>query len=180
LKKLRLAVDFLLALAWLALLFSHPHSAQLAYVGPGAGFAFLGSFLTLIAGFFLSLLSFVAWPVRMATPAPRLDLARVSTLTFEEPDLVRFPALAIARRALATGGAAPTILNAANEVAVREFVDRRLGFSGIAALVEATLAAMDRRGETAEPQSVDEALAIDHNSRRLAADLLPEIAAMAS
>jgi len=122
----------------------------------------------------------LAWPVRMGTPAPRLDLAQVSTLSFEEPDLVRFPALAIARRALAAGGAAPTILNAANEIAVREFVDRRLGFSGIAALVEATLDAAERRGEIAEPQSVEEALGIDHNARRLAADLLPEIAAMAS
>ena len=71
----------------------------------------------------------LAWPVRMATPAPRLDLAQVATLTFEEPDPVRFPALALARRALAAGGAAPTVLNAANEIAVREFVDRRLGFS---------------------------------------------------
>ena len=116
----------------------------------------------------------------MGTPAARLDLARVATLTFEEPDPVRFPALALARRALATGGAAPTILNAANEVAVREFVERRLGFVGIAALVEATLDAAERRGWTAEPQSVEEAIAIDHNARRLARDLLPEIAAMAS
>jgi 1-deoxy-D-xylulose-5-phosphate reductoisomerase len=122
----------------------------------------------------------LAWPARMGTPAPRLDLARVATLSFEEPDLARFPALAIARRALATGGAAPTILNAANEVAVREFVDRRLGFCGIAALAEATLDLSERRGEMAEPQSVDEALTIDHNARRLASDLLPEIAAMAS
>jgi 1-deoxy-D-xylulose-5-phosphate reductoisomerase len=116
----------------------------------------------------------------MATPAPRLDLAKVATLTFEEPDLTRFPALGIARRALAAGGGAPTILNAANEVAVREFVERRLGFCGIAALVEATLDLSERRGEMAEPQSVEEALAIDHNARRLAADLLPEIAVMAS
>jgi 1-deoxy-D-xylulose-5-phosphate reductoisomerase len=122
----------------------------------------------------------LAWPVRMGTPAPRLDLAKVGTLTFEEPDLVRFPALAIARRALAAGGAAPTILNAANEVAVHEFVGKRLGFGGIAALVEATLDATERRGEMAEPQSIDAALAIDHNARRLAAELLPEIAAMAS
>jgi len=122
----------------------------------------------------------LAWPVRMATPAPRLDLARVATLSFEEPDPVRFPALALARRALAAGGAAPTVLNAANEIAVREFVAKRLGFSGIPALVEATLDAAERRGETAEPQSVEEAVAIDHNARRLAADLLPEIAAMAS
>ena len=122
----------------------------------------------------------LAWPVRMATPAPRLDLGSVGSLTFEAPDLIRFPALAIARRALADGGAAPTILNAANEVAVREFIARRLGFTGIPALVEATLEAMQRRGEAAEPQSVEEALAVDHNARRLAAELLPEIAAMAS
>ena len=122
----------------------------------------------------------LAWPVRMGTPAQRLDLAKVATLTFEEPDTTRFPALATARRALAAGGAAPTILNAANEVAVREFVERRLGFCGIASLVEATLEACERRGETAEPQSVEEALAIDHNARRTAAYLLPEIAAMAS
>ena len=122
----------------------------------------------------------LAWPVRMGTPAPRLDLARIATLSFEEPDPIRFPALALARRALAAGGAAPTILNAANEIAVREFVGRRLGFSGIPALVEATLDAAERRGTLAEPQSVEDAIAIDHNARRLAADLLPEIAAMAS
>jgi 1-deoxy-D-xylulose-5-phosphate reductoisomerase len=122
----------------------------------------------------------LAWPVRMGTPAARLDLARLATLTFEEPDPIRFPALALARRALAAGGAAPTVLNAANEVAVREFIGRRLGFSGISALVEATLDAAERRGAMAEPQSVEDAVAIDHNARRLAADLLPEIAAMAS
>ena len=122
----------------------------------------------------------LAWPVRMGTPAARLDLARVATLTFEEPDLIRFPALALAKRALAAGGAAPTVLNAANEISVREFVNRRLGFSGIPALVDATLDAMERRSSTGEPQSVADALDIDHNARRLAADLLPEIAAMAS
>ena len=122
----------------------------------------------------------LAWPVRMGTPAARLDLARLATLTFEEPDPIRFPALALARRALSVGGAAPTILNAANEIAVREFVDRKLGFGGIPALVEATLEAAVRHGAMGEPQSVEDALAIDHNARRLAADLLPEIAAMAS
>jgi 1-deoxy-D-xylulose-5-phosphate reductoisomerase len=122
----------------------------------------------------------LAWPVRMATPAARLDLAKLATLTFEEADPIRFPALALARRALAAGGAAPTVLNAANEIAVREFIGRRLGFGGIPALVEATLDAAERYGAMAEPQSVEDALAIDHNARRLAADLLPEIAAMAS
>jgi 1-deoxy-D-xylulose-5-phosphate reductoisomerase len=121
----------------------------------------------------------LAWPVRIATPAPRLDLARVTNLSFEEADLTRFPALGIARQALAAGGSAPTVLNAANEVAVREFIAGRLGFCGIASLVESTLNAAQRSGDTAEPQSVEAALAIDHNARRLAADLLPEIAAMA-
>jgi 1-deoxy-D-xylulose-5-phosphate reductoisomerase len=122
----------------------------------------------------------LAWPVRMATPAARLDLAKVATLTFEEPDLVRFPALALAQRAMASRGAAPTILNAANEIAVREFIDRRLSFLGIPALVEATMNAMERSGITAEPQSVAEAIEIDHTARSMAADLLPEIAVMAS
>ena len=122
----------------------------------------------------------LAWPVRMGTPAPRLDLARVATLTFEEPDFTRFPALALARRALAAGGAFPTVLNAANEIAVREFVGRRLSFSGIPALVEATLDQAAKDGMINEPQSIEDALDIDHNARGIAARLMPEIAAMAS
>jgi 1-deoxy-D-xylulose-5-phosphate reductoisomerase len=123
----------------------------------------------------------LAWPEeRLAGPAPRLDLARAATLTFEEPDLERFPALRLARSALTEGGGAPTVLNAANEVAVEEFLARRLGFAGIAALVEATLTAAIAAGLTREPASVDEALDIDHNSRLLAHQLLPEIAAKAS
>ena len=122
----------------------------------------------------------LAWPVRMGTPAARLDLARVATLTFEEPDLTRFPALALARRALAAGRGAPTVLNAANEIAVGEFIDGRLGFAGIPALVEVTLEVAEREGAMTEPQSVDDAIAIDGNARRIAAEHLPEIAAMAS
>ena len=123
----------------------------------------------------------LAWPEeRLAGPAPRLDLARAATLTFEEPDLERFPALRLARSALMEGGGAPTVLNAANEVAVEEFLARRLGFAGIAALVEATLTAAIAADLTREPASVDEALDIDHNSRLLAHQLLPEIAAKAS
>ena len=122
----------------------------------------------------------LAYPERIGTPAQRLDLARISSLTFEEPDPVRFPALAIARQVLAAGGAAPTVLNAANEIAVAQFVGGRLGFAGIPALVEATLDAAGRSNTMMEPQSVDQAIAIDHNARRLATDLLPEIAAMTS
>jgi 1-deoxy-D-xylulose-5-phosphate reductoisomerase len=122
----------------------------------------------------------LAWPKRIDGPAARLDLAGIATLTFEEPDPRRFPALALGRRALETGGAAPTILNAANEIAVSAFVGRRLGFGGIAALVEATLAAAQPGYAKAEPQTIDEALAIDHMARSLAQELLPEIAAKTS
>jgi 1-deoxy-D-xylulose-5-phosphate reductoisomerase len=122
----------------------------------------------------------LAWPGRLAGPAPRLDLANTATLTFEEPDPTRFPALRVARRALEAGGAAPTALNAANEVAVAEFLARRLTFGGIAILVEATLERALRQNCTGEPQSVEEALFIDHNTRLLAGDILPEIAAKAS
>jgi 1-deoxy-D-xylulose-5-phosphate reductoisomerase len=116
----------------------------------------------------------------MFGPAPRLDLAKVASLTFEEPDLVRFPALGLAKRALAEGGAAPTVLNAANEVAVAQFLVGELGFAGIPALVAAALEAADRRGLLRDPASVGEALAIDHESRLLTRELLPEIAAKAS
>ena len=78
----------------------------------------------------------LAWPERMATPAERLDLASVHSLEFEQPDLQRFPALRIARRALEQGGAAPTVLNAANEVAVAAFLAMRVDFLEIASLVE--------------------------------------------
>jgi 1-deoxy-D-xylulose-5-phosphate reductoisomerase len=122
----------------------------------------------------------LAFPERIDEPAPRLEWSRMATLNFEEPDLDRFPALRLAREAMAAGGAAPTILNAANEVAVAEFLAGRLGFAGIPALVEVTLAAAARRGISKEPASVDEAISVDHISRSLAADALPEIAARAS
>jgi 1-deoxy-D-xylulose-5-phosphate reductoisomerase len=121
----------------------------------------------------------LAWPTRIDGPAPRLDLARIATLTFEPPDVERFPALGIARRALEAGNGAPTVLNAANEVAVAEFIAERLPFLGIPALVDATLEAADRRGALREPASVEDALAIDHTARSLARSLLPEIAAKA-
>ncbi len=121
----------------------------------------------------------LAWPTRISGPAQRLDLARHGTLVFENPDLERFPALALARRALEAGGGAPTVLNAANEVAVAAFLGRGLRFLGIAALVEATLAAAARRGLTREPTSIEDALGVDHDSRLLADELLPEIAAKA-
>jgi 1-deoxy-D-xylulose-5-phosphate reductoisomerase len=90
----------------------------------------------------------LAWPARMATSSPKLDLVRIGQLSFEAPDPVRFPALRLARAALRAGGAAPAILSAANEVAVEAFLDRRIGFLDIARLVESVL---DRIG----PQPAD-------------------------
>jgi 1-deoxy-D-xylulose-5-phosphate reductoisomerase len=122
----------------------------------------------------------LAWPQRIDSPAARLDLARIGTLSFEEPDPERFPALALGRRALETGGGAPTVLNAANEVAVHSFIDHKIGFGGIAELVAATLDAAERRNAAGEPRDVEEALALDQLARSLASELLPEIAAKPS
>jgi len=122
----------------------------------------------------------LAWPTRIDGAAARLDLARIGTLSFELPDLEKFPALALARKALETGGGAPTVLNAANEVAVAEFLAHRLGFGGIPALVAATFEAAADRGLLQEPSNVEAALGIDLNARSLARSLLPEIAAKAS
>ncbi len=122
----------------------------------------------------------LAWPARIDGPVKRLDLAALGQLTFEMPDHGRFPALRLARSALEQGGAAPTVLNAADEIAVGEFIAGRLGFAAIPALVEATLAAAAKRGLLGEPDDVDAALAVDHVARSLARDLLREIAVKAS
>jgi 1-deoxy-D-xylulose-5-phosphate reductoisomerase len=106
----------------------------------------------------------LAWPRRMATATRRLDLASLGRMTFEPPDLERFPALALARQALAAGGAAPTILNAANEVAVQLFLDGRIDFLGIAALVAA---ALDRLGAPPAPD-LEAVLEADAAARRTA------------
>ena len=84
----------------------------------------------------------LAWPDRIAAPTKRLDLAAIGKLTFEPPDEERFPALRVAREALARGGGAPTVLNAANETAVHAFLEGRIGFLDIVETVEGTLAAV--------------------------------------
>ncbi len=117
----------------------------------------------------------LAWPQRGEAPGVRLSLAQMATLSFAEPDLERFPALRLARTALEESGAAPTVLNASNEVAVTEFLAGRLGFAAIAGLVEATLEAAARAGMDGEPASVDEALQIDRAARALARELLPSL-----
>ncbi len=87
----------------------------------------------------------LAWPHRIVTPAPRLRLTEIGSLTFESPDESRFPALRVARHALQTGGSAPTIMNAANEVAVGSFLAGEIGFLHIIDVVEETLAALSAR-----------------------------------
>jgi 1-deoxy-D-xylulose-5-phosphate reductoisomerase len=109
----------------------------------------------------------LAWPARLAVDDFALDLAQAGTLTFEAPDETRFPALRVAREALRTGGGAPTILNAANEVAVAAFLEERLGFLDIVAVVEATLEAI----VPAAPQTLDDVLALDRAARRRAREL---------
>ncbi len=81
----------------------------------------------------------LSWPERMAAPAKRLDLAEIGNLSFEQPDLQRFPALGLARSALTHGNGSTAILNAANEVAVASFLEERIGFLDITAMVEKTL-----------------------------------------
>ena len=111
----------------------------------------------------------LAWPERMAWPAPRLDLAALGALTFEAPDEVRFPALALARQALEAGGAAPAVFNAANEVGARAFLDHKLGFLNIAAVVAETMERLARADEAADaPDACDAALRIDALARRTA------------
>ena len=83
----------------------------------------------------------MAWPERMAAPSPRLSLAEIGSLTFEMPNLDKFPALGLAREALRAGGSAPITLNAANEIAVHQFLTGQLGFLEISETVEKTLEA---------------------------------------
>ncbi len=81
----------------------------------------------------------LAWPQRLVTKAPRLDLAAIAKLEFFAPDEAQFPALRLAREVLAAGAGAPTVLNAANEIAVAAFLARKIGFLDIAAIVETVL-----------------------------------------
>jgi 1-deoxy-D-xylulose-5-phosphate reductoisomerase len=115
----------------------------------------------------------LAWPRRMATTSRRLDLAAVGRLEFAEPDLSRFPALRLAREVLQIGGGTPTILNAANEIAVEAFLQRRIGFLDISRTVERVL---EKLG-TPKADTLDDVIALDATARRIAYDLLPMPAA---
>ena len=113
----------------------------------------------------------LGWPERMPAPAERLDLAALGQLSFEPPDLERFPALRLARLALQSGGAAPTILNAANEVAVAGFLGGEVGFLEIAGIVEETLATMPLDKQA----SLDAVFAVDSEARRVAEELIARV-----
>jgi 1-deoxy-D-xylulose-5-phosphate reductoisomerase len=117
-----------------------------------------------------------AWPDRLPWPAPRLDLAKLGQLTFEAPDLDRFPAIDLARAALKTGAGAPAAMNAANEVAVGAFLDRRIGFLDIARAVDETLQRLDFGDAGASVDVLEEALLIDAAARRTAETVLSHIA----
>ncbi|WP_375460675.1 1-deoxy-D-xylulose-5-phosphate reductoisomerase [uncultured Enterovirga sp.] len=108
---------------------------------------------------------------RLPITVPRLDLAAIGSFTFEAPDEERFPCLGLARAALAAGGAMPTVLNGANEIAVEAFLGGRIGFLDIPWIVEETLSRSAGQGAHA-PGSIEDALALDFEARAVAADLL--------
>jgi 1-deoxy-D-xylulose-5-phosphate reductoisomerase len=110
----------------------------------------------------------LAWPERCETGIGKLDLTRVATLTFEEPDMVRFPALRLAFDALKSGKTYPAVLNAANEIAVAAFLDRKIGFTDIAETVEKTMQAH----EAWTPVELEEYIQADRWARQTAAKLV--------
>lgn len=103
----------------------------------------------------------LAWPERMAAPSEPLSLAEIGTLTFEAPDITRFPSLRLAREALNDGQSAPTVLNAANEVAVAAFLDHKIGFLDIAATVETIMTKLG----TTPLATLDDVFAVDGEAR---------------
>ncbi|MCH8862949.1 MAG: 1-deoxy-D-xylulose-5-phosphate reductoisomerase [Proteobacteria bacterium] len=111
------------------------------------------------------------WPKRMDAPVERLDLAKVGTLTFEEPDPDRFPAIPMAQDALAAGGSAPTVLNAANEIAVHAFLEKRIGFLDICDVVAETLARIPGRALA----SLDDVYDVDREARDVADSVIQRL-----
>jgi len=117
----------------------------------------------------------LSWPQRTQSPSKRLDLATIGQLTFEEPDIRRFPCLGVAQDCLRAGGLAPTIMNAANEVAVEAFLARRIGFLDIARVIADTLA--DRRASTSNASDIEGILAVDRLARDIAGETCRRMAA---
>jgi 1-deoxy-D-xylulose-5-phosphate reductoisomerase len=113
----------------------------------------------------------LAYPERIESGVASLDLFQVAQLNFEQPDLVRFPCLALAYQALRAGGNAPAVLNAANEIAVAAFLDRRLSFMGISEIVAQTLEALP----VADIPDLDAVLAADQAARRVATEAVSRL-----
>jgi len=114
----------------------------------------------------------LGWPDRHQFSADRLDLAKIGSLTFLNPEPIRFPALSLARNALKTGKSAPTTLNAANEVAVKGFLDGKLGFLDICSVVEETL----QHSKIIELNSIEDIVDIDRLAREHAQSLVKQFA----
>jgi 1-deoxy-D-xylulose-5-phosphate reductoisomerase len=114
----------------------------------------------------------LAWPHRMAAPVAQLDLAAIGQLTFEAPDMERFPAMSVARQALKAGGSAPAVMNAANEIAVAAFLKGRIGFLDIVRLVEQTLEAL----QPTTVDSIETVIEIDLEARAICSQLLDKVA----
>ncbi len=110
----------------------------------------------------------LAWPERTPSPSPRLDFAEVAKLTFEAPDIERFPALRLAREAINAGGVMPAALNAANEVAVASFLGGRIKFLDIASITEQVMDRTVGQNGPASLSTLEDAIAADLAARRLA------------
>jgi 1-deoxy-D-xylulose-5-phosphate reductoisomerase len=115
----------------------------------------------------------LAYPERVESGAQSLDLASLKTLSFEKPDLVRFPCLGLAYAALRAGGTAPAILNAANEIAVEAFLAGRLAFTGIAGVIADTLAAVP----VGPADDLGEVMEADRQARQAARSRIMALAA---
>jgi 1-deoxy-D-xylulose-5-phosphate reductoisomerase len=121
-----------------------------------------------VADMGIPILYALTYPRRLPCPADRLDLTRVGPLTFEPPDVGRFPCLGLARQALVAGGTAPVVLNAANEVAVAAFLDGRIGFGRIAALIGEALARIPGRAL----DHIEGCIEVDGETRRCVETLI--------
>ncbi|MES2907314.1 MAG: 1-deoxy-D-xylulose-5-phosphate reductoisomerase [Pseudomonadota bacterium] len=115
----------------------------------------------------------LSWPQRLASGVESLDLAKLQSLTFEQPDLQKFPCLKLVRSVMQQGGALPCILNAANEIAVSAFLRKAIGFNDIYRIIAATLENTQTQSLQKAFVALEDVLQTDRESRRIAASLLP-------
>jgi 1-deoxy-D-xylulose-5-phosphate reductoisomerase len=116
----------------------------------------------------------LAWPERVASGVQFLDMNLIGRLEFEAPDHERFPSLGLARAAARSGGTAPAVLNAANEVAVQAFLEGRLNFTGITTVIDKVLQRLD----TIPARTLGDVLEADAGARRLAASTIGSVGAL--